>query len=143
MKLKTVTLGLLVIFTSITGCKKEENTEPCSVLGIWEVIGMTEDGIPIQKENPTDSIGIEFQNDGLIIGSSSRNLIAGQYKLFNNDSIWISYLGGTEIGYTRWERKFRTIMPIITFFECNEGMELVFYSSNRMSQIIFYKHLEL
>ncbi len=127
----------------IVGCENNDCSEPPPILGFWEVINIVDDEVPIQKESPTDSIMIEFQVDGKIDGSSSRNWLSGHYQLFDNDSIWISTIGGTEVNNTNWEKKFRTIMPMITFIEFKGDIELVLYSNNRMSQITFNKHNEL
>lgn len=134
---------LIIILFSHFGCDKNDCSESCSIYGFWEVTGIIVEEVQIQKESTTDSIMIEFQSDGTIIGSSSRNLITGHLELYVNDSIWISTIGGTEVNNTNWEKKFREIMPLITFFEFKGDLELVLYSSSRKSKINFYKHKEL
>ncbi|MFA7491792.1 MAG: META domain-containing protein [Mariniphaga sp.] len=127
---------LFFILLSFVGCKDEGNTsETRSIKGKWEVISIIENEIIIPKEFPNDSIVIDFQDDDKIFGNSLRNLITGSYKLYENDSIWISSIGGTEINETIWEKKFKEIMPKVSFFDLQEANTLVLLTSNSKSRI--------
>lgn len=138
--MKMIPTVLIMTSISIIGCEKNQFTTEDSFFGFWEVIEMIYDEVPVNKESPTDSILIEFQADGIIMGRSSRNTITGHYKLFENDSIWISYLGGTEVNNTNWESKFRKIMPLINFSELRSESVLMLYSSDRKNQIVLDKY---
>lgn len=127
---------MFFILFSFVGCKNEDNTsETMSIIGKWEVISIIENELIIPKEFPNDSIVIDFQDDNKIFGNSLRNLITGSYKLYENDSIWISTIGGTEINETIWEEKFKEIVPKVRFFNLQEVNTLVLHTSTRKSRI--------
>ncbi len=126
------------ILLSFTSCNDEDSTsDTMSIKGKWELISIIENELIIPKEFPNDSIVIDFQDDDKIFGNSLRNLITGNYKLYENDSIWISSIGGTEINETNWEKKFKEIMPKVRFFDLQEANTLVLLTSTKKSRITF------
>ncbi len=136
MKMYVITI---FIFLSLIGCNKEENdtTEITSIVGNWKVVSIIEEGEVILKDFPNDSIDIEFKNDGTIYGTSLRNLLTGHYELFDNDSIWVSSIGGTEALETNWVNKFKEIISISSIIDSTKDSTIILLTNSRKSKIIF------
>lgn len=102
--------------------------------GVWEVKEIFENNKKVQNTYES-SIKLQFHEDGKISGHT-RNILIGEYEIFEDDNISITVEPITEAGEGPWGEKFLSIIPSITLFSFESPNELRLYSSNRKDQII-------
>ncbi|MFO7671968.1 MAG: META domain-containing protein [Bacteroidales bacterium] len=122
---------------SVYMCEKNDSISTETILGDWEVVSIIVDATQINQESDSDIIVIEFQSDGRLFGNSSRNMLTGRYELHQNDSIWISSIGGTEALGTKWEQSFKSVVQVVSRVRIMENSNLQLLSVNGKNKIEF------
>ncbi len=133
--------GIIILaLLFILGCDDDDECLVAnSIIGYWNVGSIIEDEVIVERRNPEDTIQILFGPNDLMGGRSSNNYLSAHYQLFDNDSIWISSIGGTEAPRTDFGEAFASIMPNVTHLEFIRYNDLVLHTTDRMSRISLNK----
>lgn len=132
---------LVAVSISIVGCDDDECPIANSLYGYWSVESIIEEDTIVQRQNPNDTIEISFDPHlKIMFGHSYANELIAHFEVFENDSIWIGYVGGTDVGPTLLEIAFRNIIPNVTYLEFKKYNDLVLHTTDRKSQISLNKY---
>ena len=139
--MKSIVIMIVLGFITFVSCDDDECPVKNSIFGYWSVESIIEEDTIVQRQNPNDTIEISFDPHlGIMFGHSYANELIAHFEVFENDSIWISSIGGTSAGPTDFERAFDRIMPEVTHLEFKKYNDLVLHTTDRKSQISLGKY---